>query len=194
MMRKLKLMAVSSLLYLACSGAAYANTVMVKIDALNAMSQVEFEQTLGDIEKAPWAISEAAEKRPFTGFVDLYENIIVSIKKSDPKMQLELIRNHPELACKSVRIKEINEHSQKEQTGSGLNQCTEEEVALLQKMNMEYSKKFGFPFMLAVKGFNKEEIIQEFKVRLQNTQEQEFNSALQQVYKVVLMRLLDRVK
>lgn len=194
MIHKLRLLALPGLALTMFLGVTYANTEMVRVDTLNAMSKAEFEKTLGDIEKAPWAISEAAEQRPFIGFVDMYEKIIAGIKKADKKMQLELIRNHPELACKSVRAKVINEHSQKEQSGTGLNQCTEEEVALLQKMNAEYLQKFDFPFMLAVKGFNKEEIIQEFKSRLNNTKEQEFNTALQQIDKIVMMRLLDRVK
>ena len=145
-------------LALSCPLFAVQAAPMVSVDDLNKMSQAQFEQSLDKIfEKAPWAISQAAKKRPYKGFIDMYEGIIGTVKGADYQTQLALIQSHPELACKGIRVANIAEHSQNEQSGAGLNQCTQQEADLLKSLNKQYKQKFGFPFMLAVKGFNKEE-------------------------------------
>ena len=191
-----KLLLISSFLFiLAGLPVAALAAPTVYVDDLNKMSQPEFEQALGKIfERAPWAIQQASQKRPYKGFVDLYEGIIGTVKKADHQTQLKLLQSHPDLACKGIRPAEITQHSQNEQSGAGLDQCTQQEADLLVNLNKTYKQKFGFPFMLAVKGYNKAEIIQQFQKRLDNSKQQEFDTALQQVYKVVLWRLLDTVK
>ncbi|MFC0226859.1 2-oxo-4-hydroxy-4-carboxy-5-ureidoimidazoline decarboxylase [Serratia aquatilis] len=177
------------------SFSAFSAEKVIYIDELNSMSQEKFEQALGNIfEKAPWVIQQAGEKRPYKGFVDLYEGIIEPLKTARPDVLLALIQSHPNLACKGIRTADITAHSQSEQSGAGLDQCTQEEADLLLNLNKDYQKKFGFPFMLAIKGYNKTEIIEQFQKRINNDKQQEFDGALQQVYKVVLWRLLDTVK
>lgn len=177
------------------STSAFSAERALYVSELNSMSQAKFEQALGNIfEKAPWVIKQAAEKRPYKGFVHLYEGIIEPLKVARPDVQLALIKSHPNLACKGIRAENITAHSQNEQSGAGLNQCTQEEADLLLSLNRAYQKKFGFPFMLAIKGYNKTEIIEQLKMRMNNDRQQEFDSALQQVYKVVLWRMLDTVK
>lgn len=167
----------------------------IYVSELNAMSQAQFEQALGNIfEKAPWVIRQAGEKRPYKGFVALYEGVIEPLKTATPEVQLALIQSHPNLACKGIRTVDITAHSQSEQSGAGLDQCTQEEADLLLNLNQAYQKKFGFPFMLAIKGYNKAEIIEQLRARINNDKQQEFDGALQQVYKVVLWRMLDTVK
>lgn len=174
-------------------GAQAAPTVT--IDELNKMSQAQYEQSLDKIfEKAPWAIKQAGQKRPYKGFVDMYEGIIGTVKGANYETQLALIQSHPDLACKGIRGANIAQHSQNEQSGAGLNECTQQEADLLKNLNKQYKQKFGFPFMLAVKGYNKAEIIDQFQKRINNNKQQEFDTALQQVYKVIMWRLLDTAK
>ncbi|MFD4840941.1 2-oxo-4-hydroxy-4-carboxy-5-ureidoimidazoline decarboxylase [Achromobacter sp. NPDC058515] len=175
------------------SVAASAQTISLR--DLNQMSQPDFEAALGGIfNRAPWAVSQLAAKRPFVGFVDMYEQMIAEVKTAGHDKQMSAVLGHPELACKSVRAQNIAANSLKEQSASGLNECTEAEVALIQKLNKQYKDKFGYHFMLAIKGYDKAEIIDEFQLRLNNTQEQEFENAMQQVYKIAMTRLLDKVK
>lgn len=178
---------------LSCS--AFSAEKVIYVNELNSMSQDKFEQALGNIfEKAPWVIQQAGEKRPYKGFVDLYEGIIEPLKTANHDVLLALIQSHPNLACKGIRSADITAHSQSEQSGAGLDRCTQEEADLLLSLNQAYQAKFGFPFMLAIKGYNKAEIIEQFQTRIKNDKQQEFDGALQQVYKVVLWRLLDTVK
>lgn len=191
-----KILLTSWLIFTSCLSlsSAYANPT-ITVDDLNHMSQADFERTLDHIfEKAPWAIQQAVAKRPYKGFVDLYEGIITTVKNADIKTQLALIQSYPDLACKGIRATEVNKYSQNEQGSSGLNQCTPQEAAQLLSLSKAYREKFGIPFMLAVKGYSKEDIIEQLQKRLNNDQQQEINTALQQVYKVVLLRLLDTVK
>ncbi|PVZ87288.1 OHCU decarboxylase [Serratia sp. S1B] len=177
------------------STSAFSAERALYVSELNVMSQAQFEQALGSVfEKAPWVIKQAAEKRPYKGFVDLYEGIIEPLKVASPEVQLAVIKSHPNLACKGIRAESITAHSQSEQSSAGLNQCTQEEADLLLSLNQAYQQKFGFPFMLSIKGYNKAEIIEQLKTRINNDKQQEFDTALQQVYKVVLWRMLDAVK
>lgn len=176
-------------------GVAAGQAQTVTIRELNEMKQADFEKELSKIfNKAPWAISQASEKRPFIGFVDLYENLIGEVKKANKDMKMSAVMGHPVLACKSVRADNIAANSLKEQTASGLNECTEAEVKLIQELNNKYKEKFGYHFMLAIKGYNKEEIIKELKLRTENTPEQEFDATMQQIYKITMLRLIDKVK
>ncbi|MDF0605757.1 2-oxo-4-hydroxy-4-carboxy-5-ureidoimidazoline decarboxylase [Neisseriaceae bacterium TC5R-5] len=167
----------------------------IHVEDLNQMTQENFEQALQQIfERAPWAVQQAAEKRPYKGFVDLYEGLIGSVKNSDHATQLALIRSHPDLACKGIRPEDVAQHSQNEQSGAGLNQCTQQQADQLRELNTSYQQKFGFPFMLAVKGYNKADIVDQMQRRIEQEPQQEFDAALQQIYKVVMYRLLDTVK
>lgn len=190
-----KLLSGAFVITMLLSASAFSTERALYVSELNSMNQEQFEQALGKIfEKAPWVIKQAAENRPYKGFVDLYEGTIKPLKMASPEVKLALIKSHPNLACKGIRAENITAHSQSEQSGAGLNQCTQEEADLLLKLNQAYQEKFGFPFMLAIKGYNKAEIIEQMKMRINNDKQQEFDGALQQVYKVVLWRMLDTVK
>lgn len=176
-------------------GSAAASAQMIPLRDLNGMDKAQFEKALdGVFNKAPWAVTQTAEKRPFTGFVDLYEKLVAEVKSADKDKKMSAILGHPELACKSVRAENIAANSLKEQTASGLNECSQEEVLLIQDLNKKYKDKFGYHFMLAIKGYNKEEIINEVKARLNNDKDTEFEIAMQQIYKITMLRLVDKVK
>lgn len=173
---------------------ATANPIY-NIDEINKMSAENYEKAFSNIfEDTTWPIVESAAKRPFSGFVNMYMNIIDVVEKSSEEKQLELIKSHPQLACKNLRNDNVAALSQGEQSGAGLNECTDKEAKELAKLNKEYNEKFGFPFLLAVKKATKQQIFSALKTRINNTRDQEFKIALQQEYKIVLFRLLDTVQ
>lgn len=179
---------------LLASNYAFSNQTYT-IDELNDMTVDSYEKSLSAIfEDTTWPIVEAAKKRPFIGFVDMYINIVKIVENSGADKQLELIKSHPELACKTLRNNNIAILSQGEQSSAGLNECTEDEAKELAQLNASYSEKFGFPFLLAVKNASKEQIFTSVKMRMNNNPKTELDIALQQEYKIVLFRLLDQVK
>ena len=195
-MLKKSLLAVLTSAFIALSvfapTASAADPVMMA--DLNKMSQADFEKALGKVfERAPWVIKATGEKRPYKGFVDMYMTMVAVVQAADKETKLALIQSHPDLACKGIRS-EVTAHSQSEQAGAGLDQCSQEEADKLAKLTAEYKQKNDFPFMLAVKGFNKAEIFEQIEGRIDNGTDEEFETALQQVYKVVLLRLLDTAK
>lgn len=176
------------------SSYAFSNQTYT-IDELNSMSANNFEKSLSaTFEDTTWPIVEVAKQRPFTGFVDMYIDIVNIVENAGTDKQLELIQSHPELACKTMRNNDIALLSQGEQSSAGLNECTENEAKELAQLNATYSQKFGFPFLLAVKNASKEQIFASARARMHNNKETELNIAMQQEYKIVLFRLLDQVK
>ena len=105
--------------------------------------------------------------------------------------KLNLIRAHPELGNKLQKTKKLTRFSQEEQKSVGLDQCTEEEFKILTSLNKEYRSKFGFPFIIAVKGLSKNYIIENMKKRIKNNQEEEFNTAISEVHKIAKLRIND---
>ncbi len=193
------LLTVASCALLTASSLSFAATPTQSghwlIADLNKMSQSEFEKAIAPVfEKAPWAVKATGERRPYRSFMDMYRAMDVIINSADAQVQLDLINSHPDLACKGVRPANVGEHSQKEQAGSGLNECSPEEAVLLKDLALAYHNKFGFTFFLAAAGFNRVEIAEQLKMRMNNTRDQEFATALQQISKVMLMRMLATAK
>lgn len=106
----------------------------------------------------------------------------------DRPAKLQLIRNHPDLAGR-VAIADLTASSQSEQTGAGLDRCTPEEFSRFQELNAVYKQKFEFPFILAVAGKNRSEILAAFESRIHNDPETEFQTALEQIDKIARIRL-----
>jgi len=111
------------------------------------------------------------------------------VTKSNKRDQLRLLCNHPDLAQRISNKKKLTEESTREQGQAGLNNCTITELEELRSLNKTYKKKFGFPFILAVKDRNVNEIIALFRIRIKHTAEEEFNESLKQVYKIAFLRL-----
>ena len=111
---------------------------------------------------------------------------MIKIYESCPTDQIIVILNlHPKLAIE----KKLTSFSTKEQTRAKLDQCSEEELAEFDRLNFDYEKKFKFPFIIAVKGKNKNEILENFRGRINNDYEKEFQEAKKQVKKIALFRL-----
>ena len=111
--------------------------------------------------------------------------------------QLGLIRAHPELAGKAMVSKTLTAESTNEQTKAGLTDCTPEEFAKIQKLNADYNAKFGWPFILAVRGprgvgLNKKQIIEAFERRLHGHPDFELAECLRNIHRIVEIRLNDK--
>ena len=158
------------------------------INKINKLSQSEFVKVFANIfENATWIAEELYKLKPFLDFDELSLKMINIFEKTSKEKKLKILNNHPDLGNKA-KITSLTIDSLKEQTNAGLDQCTKEEFDEFNKLNHSY-KKFGFPFILAVKGKNKIEILNNFKKRINSEPEIEFNEAVKQVKKIASLRL-----
>ena len=153
---------------------------------LNTLSKNEFITIFGSIfEKSEWIANETFELKPFKNSKDLVDKMInIYISCSVDKI-LKILNLHPKLAIE----KKLSSFSSKEQTGAELDKCSKEELIEFNKLNFDYEKKFKFPFIIAVKGKNKDQILENFKIRIKNNYKEEFQEAKKQVTKIALFRL-----
>ncbi|QIM49899.1 2-oxo-4-hydroxy-4-carboxy-5-ureidoimidazoline decarboxylase [Pusillimonas sp. DMV24BSW_D] len=169
-------------------------TKKVSLSELNQLPEADFVKLLGGIfEHSPWVAEGAVSARPYKSVAELHAAMVKQIEGAGEQAQLKLIRAHPELAGKAAVRGELTEESTSEQAGAGLDQCSPQEYARLTELNEAYNKKFGFPFILAVKGYDRAGIIQQFERRLQLSVEDEKRESLQQIYKIGGFRLNDLV-
>ncbi|MEO8408028.1 MAG: 2-oxo-4-hydroxy-4-carboxy-5-ureidoimidazoline decarboxylase [Oxalobacteraceae bacterium] len=164
------------------------------LDTVNAMPQQQFINALGAIfEHSPWVAQRAAEKRPFASVRQLHDAMADAVRTADADERLQLIRAHPELAGKAAMRGELTRESAREQHGAGLDQCSPEQLAQVQQLNRRYTEKFGFPFVIAVKGHDRHSILAHFARRLENDRDTEIHEALEQIIKIGGFRLADTV-
>lgn len=165
------------------------------IEQLNAATPAEFVALLdGTYEHSPWIAERAAALRPFTSLAGLKHALVGVVRDAGTEPQLALIRAHPELAGKAMVSKTLTAESTSEQGRAGLTDCTPEEFARLQQLNADYNAKFGFPFILAVRGprglgLNRHQIIATFERRLHGTREFEFAECLRNIHRIAEIRL-----
>ncbi|MDN7180000.1 2-oxo-4-hydroxy-4-carboxy-5-ureidoimidazoline decarboxylase [Caballeronia sp. SEWSISQ10-4 2] len=167
-------------------------TVRMTLDQLNTLNVDAFVGALAGIfEHSRWVAEEAVSKRPFANIDALYETMTAAVNNASDTRQLALINAHPELAGKAAVRGELTDESTREQSGAGLDLCTQEEFDRLQALNAAYREKFGFPFILAVRGFDRHGIIANFEARLHHGREIELRESLQQIYRIARFRLDD---
>lgn len=112
------------------------------------------------------------------------------VNKMEKELKMNLILEHPELGIKKGQSKKnLTAHSQKEQKRAGLDDLSSSDYNLLSELNKEYMNKFKFPFIIAVSGLTKEEVFSSIKVRLKNSAEKEFNTAIDEIHKIAEIRL-----
>ena len=158
------------------------------INKINKLSKSEFIKVFANIfENARWIAEELYDQKPFDNFGELSSKMLNIFETATKEKQLKILNAHPDLASKT-KINLLTPDSLKEQTSVGLDQCTEEEFNEFEKLNDSY-KKFGFPFILAVKGKTKIEILNNFKKRIFSDPETEFNEAIKQVKLIASLRL-----
>jgi len=168
---------------------------MTSLKRLNTCDAGTFTEILhGLYEHSPWIPQRAAAQRPFRTIDELKLGLQKVVAEASNDEQLALIRAHPELAGKAAVAGELTPESTGEQAKAGLNLCTREEFAALQELNAAYNSKFGFPFILAVKGgdgkgLSRQAIIAAFRRRLRNQADDEQREALRQIHRIAEMRL-----
>ena len=155
------------------------------------MDQHDFISRYGGVyEHSPWVAEQVASLA--VGIDDtatLAALMADCVDNADTERQLALIRAHPDLAGKARVAGELTPDSREEQASAGLDQCSKVEYEKFQALNEAYKQKFGFPFVMAVRGKTREEILEAFSRRLQNEADLEFETALEQIHEIARLRL-----
>lgn len=168
------------------------------LDQINTASQDGFTEALhGIYEHSPWIARQAWAARPFKTLAHLKRALVEVVRAAAPPDQLALLRSHPELAGKAMAANELTAESAGEQTRAGLSNCTPQELAQIRQLNADYLAKFGWPFILAVRGprglgLTRGEIIATFARRLQGQAAFELAENLRQVHRIAELRLNDK--
>ena len=168
------------------------------LEQLNQASPADALTLLdGLYEHSPWIAKAALAERPFQSLAHLKHAMVKALAAAPQDAQLALIRAHPELAGKAMVAKSLTAESTNEQNKAGLTACTPEEFARIQQLNADYNARFGFPFILAVRGprglgLPKQEIIDTFARRLNNHPEFERAEALRNIHRIAEIRLNDK--
>jgi 2-oxo-4-hydroxy-4-carboxy-5-ureidoimidazoline decarboxylase len=162
----------------------------ITIEKINESSREQFVELLGDIfEHSPWIANSAYGARPFASVDALHTAMINVVRESRVETIVDLFRAHPDLGTRLA----VAEYSAQEQQGAGLNQLTTEEYECFYSLNQTYLRTFGFPFILAVRGKQKEDILEAMKARIWNTASEEAEQALLEIEKITGFRLRDLI-
>ena len=161
---------------------------MDTVDKVNNLSKFDFISIFGNVfEKTEWIAEEVFNFLPYDSFEELILKFIKIYDESDRESIIKILNSHPELVVE----KKLTNESKKEQNSAGLSECSEQEIQEFKELNLNYKKKFGFPFIIAVKGKNKIDILNNFRKRLSHSENDEFIEAKEQVKKIASIRLND---
>jgi 2-oxo-4-hydroxy-4-carboxy-5-ureidoimidazoline decarboxylase len=164
---------------------------MRKVEELNKIERHEFIHLLAPVfEHSPWIAARTVAKRPFANRNELYAALCETVMKAKDDEKLCLIRAHPDLVGREVPTRE----SQSEQAGAGLGELSREEIERFRIYNEDYRNRFGFPFVICARLNKRQAILDAFPMRLQNSKEQEMETALREIFKIAELRLKDLVK
>jgi OHCU decarboxylase len=159
----------------------------------SSLSRDEFVAAFADIyEHSPW-VAEKAYDQGHTAELDdidvLHARMSAILLSADHAAQLALINAHPDLAGKAAVQGQLTQASTGEQAGAGIHQCTAEEFTRFTELNDTYKATFGFPFIMAVKGSDRHQILAAFETRIHHSMESEFECALAEINKIAMFRL-----
>ncbi|RMQ41644.1 hypothetical protein ALQ04_00553 [Pseudomonas cichorii] len=159
----------------------------------SSLSRDAFIAAFADIyEHSPW-VAEQAYDQGLNLELDQVENLHARMSEillsASHERQLALINAHPDLAGKAAVAGELTEASSSEQAGAGIHQCSAAEFQRFTELNQAYKARFGFPFIMAVKGSDRHKILAAFEQRIQHSAEAEFACALAEINKIALFRL-----
>jgi 2-oxo-4-hydroxy-4-carboxy-5-ureidoimidazoline decarboxylase len=166
----------------------------VNLAWVNGLSGAEFIANFGDIaEHSPWVADRAAGLRPFASVEAMCAAFETAMMAASRAAQLALLCAHPDLAGKAAIAGELTDDSTREQAGAGLDRLTEEEFERFTVLNTRYLEKFGIPFIFAVKGATKHQILAAFEERVEVGRKKELQTALAQVAQIFRFRIEGRV-
>jgi len=168
---------------------------MISLQTLNQFGQQKFVKVLGGIfEHSPWVAEQVYALSPFDSVDSLHQHMVKVVNQADREQRKALICNHPELAGSEAEAGTLTSESQNEQATAGLNFCSAEELKRLREMNGLYLDKFRFPFVIAVKQLTRYDILDAIENRLNNSEEIEFETCIQQIGKIAYFRLFDLIQ
>ncbi len=176
-----------------------SNTDLLTLDRVNAASPEDAAAMLvGLYEHSPWVTEVALAARPFDSAAALKHAMSDAVRCAPLEAQLALIRAHPELAGRAMQSGTLTRESSHEQATSGLTQASPDELQTLHALNAEYRARFGWPFVLAVRGattrgLTRDEIIATLRQRLVSTPQVEIDECLRQIDRIAEIRLHDRM-
>ena len=162
----------------------------INIDQINQSSQARFVELLGAIfEHSPWVAELAYPERPFASRHQLHQLMAAAVRRAPEVQRMALLCHHPELAGREADAGTLTDDSKREQAGAGLDQCTAAELLTIKSLNQAYHAKFEFPFIIAVSGLDKFQIIAAMETRLGNSTALEFDTAIGEVEKIARIRI-----
>ncbi|PYZ94749.1 OHCU decarboxylase [Salipaludibacillus keqinensis] len=163
---------------------------MYSLQDVNDLTKPEFTATIGAVfEHSPWVAQHSWKHHPFVSVEEMHDKMVHEMMIAETTLQLSLLRAHPDLGTKLS----ISDASKQEQEGAGLSQLTAQEYNKFSELNKNYTEKFGFPFIMAVKGQSKENILAQMQKRYSHSYDSEMETALQEVSKIAKFRLDDLV-
>ena len=170
------------------------NAALITVAGVNALDLRTFVERFGDVaEHSPWVAEVAAGSRPFESREVLIDAFGRAVENASSEAQLNLLRAHPDLAGRASLANELGGDSCREQAGAGLDQLTASELERFTALNARYGRRFGFPFVFAVKGVTKAQIFEAFEDRIGNSLAEERQTALDNVRRILRFRLEERV-
>jgi 2-oxo-4-hydroxy-4-carboxy-5-ureidoimidazoline decarboxylase len=160
------------------------------LDHLNALDAPGFATALdGVYEHSPWIVERTFGAGPFASVAALHDALTATVERATTDEKLALLRAHPELAGKAAVEREMTPSSTREQASAGLDACTPAEYAELGALNRRYRERFGFPFIIAVRGLDRSQILAALAARVTRTRDVELAEALAQVARIARLRL-----
>jgi OHCU decarboxylase len=169
---------------------------MTTLRELNDSDRTSFVAAVGWVfEDSPWVAERAWAARPFASLDALHDAMTTEVARATHAEQVALLRAHPDLGAlgsdtlPSKGGKPLSDASTREQAGAGLDRATRDELERLRALNQAYREKFGFPFLFAVTGSTKREVLNALERRLTSTRDVEHKEALRQVYRIARFRL-----
>lgn len=167
---------------------------MIDLRALNQLPAPQFVEALAGIfEHSPWIAERVAARRPFRSRLELLEGMRRIVLEATPEEQLALINAHPKLGARGRTRQQLTAASSTEQKRAGLDACSDQQFAELERLNASYVDRFGFPFILAVRGHDPPSILAQIEERLGQGRSAEIRTALDQIGLIAGYRLEERV-
>lgn len=167
---------------------------VLSLQRVNALDQAGFTALLGGIyEHSPWVASRSWPQRPFESLAQLQAALAQVLDHASTEERMAVIRAHPQLTGKAAVRRDLTADSRKEQAGAGLDQCTPHEFAQLRDGNRVYEEKFGFPFIIAVRGLGRRDILEALQRRCGRSRDEEISEALAQIHRIAAFRLEEKL-